>query len=100
QVEDHVKDERRERLMLAQQELLEKKLSEKVGTIEKVIFEGEHPESELLYQCRAQWQGVDADGVTIINDTNDEPLSDDMKGQFISVEITEVAGYDLLAKIV
>lgn len=100
QVEDHVKDERRERLMLAQQEVLEEKLSQKIGKIERVIFEGEHPESDMLYQARTEWQGVDADGVTIINDTNDVILSNDMIGRFISVEITEVAGYDLLAKIV
>ncbi len=100
QVDEHVKDERRERLMFAQQEVLEKKLSEKIGSVERVIFEGEHPESELLYQARAEWQGVDADGVTIINDTNDQILTEDMKGRFISVEITEVAGYDVLGRIV
>jgi ribosomal protein S12 methylthiotransferase len=100
QVEEHVKEERRERLMLAQQEVLEAKLAQKIGSVERIIFEGEHPESDLLYQGRTQWQGVDADGITIINDTNDRMLSDKSNGKFISVEVTEVAGYDLLARVI
>jgi ribosomal protein S12 methylthiotransferase len=100
QVEDHVKDERRDRLMRAQQEVLEEKLSTYIGKKEKVIFEGFHPESDLLCQSRTQWQGLDADGTTIINDMQDQEITEDMIGSFIEVEVTEVAGYDLLSRIV
>lgn len=104
QVEDHIKDERRERLMAAQQEVLQKKLLAHVGTKQRVIFEGAHSESDLLFQARTEWQGLDADGLTIINDMG-EPEDDSSSipeveiGSFIDVEITEVAGYDLIAKV-
>ena len=116
QVEEEVKDERRSRLMEAQQKVLETKLSAFVGKREKVIFEGVHPESEMLFMGRTDWQGPDADGMTIINEVGERFLKEErgedgemelvfspellnLEGKFVDVEITGVAGYDITATI-
>jgi len=116
QVEESVKQERRARLMEAQASVLEKKLSEYVGKKQRILFEGTHYDSDLLLVGRTEWQGPDADGVTIVNEVNDRFLVEvpdengevgtefsqelfDLKGNFLEVEITEVAGYDLIATL-
>ncbi|HMO18623.1 MAG TPA: 30S ribosomal protein S12 methylthiotransferase RimO [Oligoflexia bacterium] len=99
QVDDEVKNERRDHLMGVQQEVLSKKLNSYVGKTQRVIFEGLHPESDMLYQARSEWQGPDADGIIIINDCEENFPASEMIGKFIEVEITDVAGYDLLGSV-
>lgn len=116
QIEDHVKEERRARLMEVQKRVLEKKLQPYVGTRMRVLFEGVHHDSDLLFTARNSWQGPDADGITIINEVSDShmievpdengymeldfsPEIEKLKGSFVDVEITEVAGYDLIGTL-
>jgi len=63
------------------------------------LVDGLHEESDLLLAARARWQGPETDGMVIINEMpDDEPL--DLKGKFVEVEYVEVAGYDLIARVI
>lgn len=101
QIEQATKDQRRERLMIAQSETLHNRLNSLIGTKGRALFEGFHPESDLLYKARFEWQGPDADGITLVNDIEGfEPEEmDDLVGQFVNLEVTEVAEYDLVATL-
>ena len=110
QLEEKVREERRGRIMLAQQKLVLKRLSSMKGNKEKVLILGSHPESSLLLAGRTVWQGPETDGEVIINEIEDQllpadlnsgvSLSTTLQGKFAQVEITGSAGYDLLGKIV
>jgi len=93
-VPEELKQERRERLMELQQSLVLDKLEERVGEEVEVLVEGEHPETELLLVGRLATQAPDVDGQVLINDG----IAD--VGRMARVEITEVAGYDLVGRIV
>jgi ribosomal protein S12 methylthiotransferase len=99
QIEEQLKQERRDRIMKAQQLVVKKELESKIGTREIVLVDGLHEESDLLLAARAQWQAPETDGMVIINELpDDQPL--DVKGQFVEVEYVESAGYDMIARIV
>ena len=117
QVEDHIKEERRSRLMEVQKTVVEKKLTPYLGKNLKVLFEGLHFDSDLLFTGRNSWQGPDADGITIINEVGDRytkealdnngnleltflPEIETLKGNFVEVKITEVLGYDLVGELI
>ncbi len=93
-------------LMEAQQELVLKRYADLVGKKLRVLVDGEHEESELLLAARAEWQAPETDGNVLITDV-DESLLDaegdldhaSVRGKFVNVEVTGVAGYDLLAKL-
>jgi ribosomal protein S12 methylthiotransferase len=99
QVEEHVKEERRQRLMLAQQEVLGKKMREMVGRRVDILLEGQHPETELLLLGRGRFQAPEVDGTVIINDVN-VPEELIHAGELGEVDITGTAGYDLLGTLV
>ncbi len=102
QIDQATKDRRRERLMIAQSETLHNRLVGMIGTKGRALFEGYHPESDLLYKARFQWQGPDADGITLVNDLEGyEPEElDALVGEFVNLEVTEVAEYDLVATLI
>jgi ribosomal protein S12 methylthiotransferase len=70
----------------------------RVGSIVRVLFEGESEESDLLWQGRMETQAPDIDGCVLINDAPEsfEPIS----GQFVNVLITEAHDYDLIGQII
>ncbi|MCP4298140.1 MAG: 30S ribosomal protein S12 methylthiotransferase RimO [Proteobacteria bacterium] len=88
------KEERRSILLEAQQKISLQKNSEQVGQIQKVLVEGLSGETDLLLQARNCRQGVDVDGVVLINE------GEVKAGEFCHVEITEAHPYDLIARIV
>jgi ribosomal protein S12 methylthiotransferase len=98
-VPDQVKAERREKLMLAQQAVNEKRLEGYFGKRLEVLFEGPHAESELLLSGRARFQAPEVDGCVIINDS-EVNLGNTQPGAIVQVEITEACGYDLLGRVV
>ncbi|MDH5580893.1 MAG: 30S ribosomal protein S12 methylthiotransferase RimO, partial [Bdellovibrionales bacterium] len=59
--------------------------------------EGHHEETDLLIKARHAGQAPDVDGMVIINDSSDMPLS---VGQIRKALVTEVEGFDLIAKII
>ena len=88
-----VKAERRERLLACQQEIAFDYNEALVGRHVEVLVEGPHPETEHLLAARMASQAPDVDGQVLINDGSTAP------GEFATVEITETAAYDLVARV-
>ena len=88
-----VKEERRERLMEAQQAIAFRRNERLVGRTFEVLMEGVHPETEHLLVGRTRGQALEVDGLVLVND-GVAPA-----GSFASVEITDTAGYDLVGRI-
>ncbi|PCI28278.1 MAG: 30S ribosomal protein S12 methylthiotransferase RimO [SAR324 cluster bacterium] len=93
-IPEALKQERRSILLEAQQKISFEKNRSQVGQIQKVLVEGVSNETDLLLQARNQFQGVDVDGVVLINE------GEVSAGQFCDVEIVEAHPYDLVARIV
>jgi len=62
--------------------------------VEVVVVEGSHPETEHLLVGRSWRQAPDVDGLVLINDGVASP------GQFVEIELTDTAGYDLVGRVV
>jgi ribosomal protein S12 methylthiotransferase len=92
-IED-LKEWRRDRLMMVQQPIAFARLEEQVGRIADVLVEGTHPDTDLLLVGRLATQAPDVDGQVLINDG----VAD--VGSLVRVELTEVAGYDLVGRVV
>ena len=89
-----VKDSRRDRLMAAQQAIVVERNARLVGSRREVLVEGSHPDTDHLLVGRMASQAPEVDGQVIINDGVAVP------GSFVTVELTETAGYDLVGRIV
>ncbi len=87
------KEERRARLMEAQQRIALRALESRVGRVVEVLVEGAHPETDRLLVGRTALQAPDVDGQVLLNDGAAPP------GAFARVEITGTAGYDLVGRI-
>ena len=88
---------RRARLLELQQEIVAADNQKRIGQIHTALLEGPSQETDLLWQARLQSQAPDIDSVTYINDS----ALDEMPpgGSFVTVEITEARGYDLVGRI-
>jgi ribosomal protein S12 methylthiotransferase len=95
-VSEDVKEERFQKLVAAQMESVRLRNRSYIGKTLKVIVEGYHPESELLMRGRFYGQCPEIDGQVIINDGRKVKAF----GKFYDVEITDVADYDLIGKVV
>ncbi len=96
-VDQEIIEARFDRLYEVQEEIAEKKNESYIGKTIDVLIEGFHEETELLIKGRHTGQAPDVDGIVIINDTSDMPLA---VGQIRKALVTEVEGFDLIAKIV
>ncbi|TXI42844.1 MAG: 30S ribosomal protein S12 methylthiotransferase RimO [Nitrosomonas sp.] len=94
QLDEAVKGKRQRHLAKVQLKVVEKINAKMVGKVVRVIVEGYHPESRLLMRGRYQGQCADIDGEVIINDARAVKAF----GEWHDVEITDVAGYDLVGK--
>jgi len=95
QVPPDVRTERRETLMLLQQEIHLQKNEERVGSVEDVLIEGVHPETDLLWVGRTRGQAPEVDGQVLIADPGGAQF-----GDIVPMLVTEAAGYDLVAEAV
>lgn len=95
QISEEVKEERYHRLMQIQQKMVNKQNKKWVGRKVPVIVEGYHPETRMLMVGRHYGQCPDIDGQVIINDGRKVKAF----GQVYTVEITDVAGYDLVGRV-
>ncbi len=93
-VPDEVKRERHDRLMELQQGIAFEHTRRMLGRTVTVLVEGSHPETEHLLVGRMSRQAPDVDGQVLINDGKATP------GQFVNVELSETAGYDVVGGIV
>jgi ribosomal protein S12 methylthiotransferase len=89
---------RRALLMKEQARISRKRNRARIGSIERVLFEGAAKETDLLWQGRLETQAADIDGCVLINDAPED--FDPVPGQFVNVLITEAHEYDLVGQIV
>ena len=94
QIEESVKEQRREQIMQEQQkiafEAAENMLYQKV----QVLIEGELPE-ENVYIGRTYKDAPNVDGYIFVNSSH--PL---MSGEMVTVQVTDAKGYDLIGEVV
>jgi len=88
------KQARMERLMACQQSVVFAANASRIGRREIVVVEGSHPDTDDLLVGRTWRQAPQVDGQVLLNDGVARP------GEFVEVEFTDVAGYDLVARII
>ena len=93
------KDSRCRTVMAAQQKVVFEANQKYIGMRIPVLVEGVHEETDMLLVGRASFQAPEVDGTVIINDS-DFAIEDTKIGEIVTVEITEVAGYDLVGRII
>ena len=98
QISRKEKEARHKQLMLAQQEVVTESLESYIGTELEVLIEGSHEDTDLLLSGRSRFQAPEIDGTIIINDIAAD-IGNVNPGQIGTVEITEVAGYDLVGTL-
>ena len=91
QVEDKVKEWRRDSLMMVQGEISEELLEQYVGQRLPILVDAPHPEWPGLHTGRAWFQAPESDGVTYISGPGVTP------GALVDADITEAQTYDLVA---
>lgn len=96
QIPEEVKEKRYHRLMQIQKKVLKKLNKKWLGKKLPVVVEGYHPESNLLMRGRHLGQCPDIDGQVIINDGRAVKAF----GKIYTVEITDIADYDLIGRVV
>ena len=99
-IPEEVKQERVSRIMSLQQQLVAERAERRVGSREKVLIEGFHPETELLLKGRTAWQAPETDGEILINEVEEGIRTQTLAGSFCEVEITEHRIYDLVGRVV
>lgn len=95
QISEGIKEKRRDRLMKIQQKVARKQNKRWLGKTLRCIVEGTHPDSKFLMQARFFGQCPEIDGNIIINDGRKVKAF----GEFYEVEITDVADYDLIGRV-
>ena len=98
QISEEEKNVRKERIMLAQKEVLDKKLQNYVGKELEVLVEGLHADTDLIISARSRFQAPDVDANVLINDLEAESEKIEA-GKLAKVRISEVAGYDLVGSL-
>lgn len=96
QIEDAVKEKRWHKIMQIQKKVVKKLNAKMIGKKVPVIVEGYHPETNLLMRGRYYGQCPEIDGQIIINDGRKVKAF----GQMYTVEITDVADYDLVGRVI
>lgn len=90
---------RAKRLMREQERISLRRNKRRVGSTERVLFEGTAKETDLLWQGRLETQAPDIDGCVLINDAP-EGANFPNPGDFVQVLITEAHAHDLVGHIV
>ncbi len=96
QIPEAIKEARHAILMQVQQKVLATTMQKMIGQQLEVIVEGYHPETELLMRARHRGQCPEIDGQILINDARKVKAF----GERYVVEITDVAGYDLVGRAI
>ncbi len=92
QLEEDIKEARRDRLMILQQGISLEKNKAKIGRVLEVLCEG-YDEENFMYFGRSYADSIDVDG-TVYFATEDEVEI----GAFVKVEILDADAYDLTGK--
>lgn len=94
QIDEEVKEERKDELMTLQQEIAFEHAQNMVGRTLKVMIEGRLPEDNV-YIGRTYMDAPNIDGYIFINADHEF-----MSGDFVTVKVTGANDYDLTAEIV
>ena len=94
QIDEEVKEARRDEIMQIQQDIAFDKSNSRVGEIYEVMIEGTLPD-EGVYIARTYMDAPDVDGYVFIQ--SDYNLD---SGDFVKVEVTRSDEYDLIAEII
>ena len=94
QIDEEVKEARRDEIMQIQQDIAFDKSNSRVGEIYEVMIEGRLPD-EGVYIARTYMDAPDVDGYVFIQ--SDYNLD---SGDFVKVEVTRSDEYDLIAEII
>lgn len=89
---------RRRRLMEIQEPIAAAQNKEKIGHRFTALLEGPSRETDLLWEARLASQSPEIDGKLYINDC--APGKMPGAGAFVTVEITEARGYDLVGSVI
>ena len=90
---EEVKEERWNRFMMKAQDISEKKLKKKIGTIQDVIIDELDEEGAI---CRTKGDAPQIDGNLFI----DKDFDNLKQGQIVSVKVDEASEYDLWGKVI
>ena len=90
---EEIKEERWNRFMMKAQDISEKKLKKKVGTIQDVIIDELDEEGAI---CRTKGDAPQIDGNLFI----DKDFENLKQGQIVSVKVDESSEYDLWGKVI
>ena len=90
---EEVKEERWNRFMMKAQDISEKKLKKKIGTIQDVIIDELDEEGAI---CRTKGDAPQIDGNLFI----DKDFENLKQGQIVSVKVDETSEYDLWGKVI
>ena len=93
-IERRLMEERRAELLAIQEGIALKKSRQLIGHTIEVMVEGVSEETDLLLESRHEGQAPEIDGVVYLNEGTAEV------GDFVKVEITDAAAYDLVGRIV
>ncbi len=96
QISADVKEGRHQRLAAVQQRMAESLNENLIRQQLEVVVESYHPESEWLLVGRYRGESPEIDGQVLINDWR---LVDSF-GERYQVKVTEVAGYDLISRVI
>ncbi len=95
QIDEDVKQERRERILETQQAISREWLENQIGETVDVLIEGPSEESPLVLEGRTKGQAPGVDGVTYIG------LHESLEpGRIVQATITDATDYDLAAELV
>jgi len=88
-------EERRERLMLAQKEIVTGKCGELIGREADILLERQHPDHDNVFIGRSERQAPEVDSVTFVEGVP----ADVGPGLFVSARYTEQIEYDMKATL-
>jgi ribosomal protein S12 methylthiotransferase len=92
-IERSVMEERRNELLAIQEGIASGRGQDRIGSVMEVLIEGPSEETPLLLEGRHEGLAPEIDGVVYINEGSANP------GDFVKVEITDAATYDLVGHI-
>ena len=93
QIEEEIKEERRDALMQLQQEIVFERTENMIGKVLEVFIEGKLTD-ENVYIGRSYMDAPNVDGYVFVN-TSQELLS----GDFVKVKITGALDYDMTGEL-
>ncbi len=92
--ERSVMEERRNEILAIQEGIAAARGRAKIGSVMEVLVDGVSEETDLLLEGRHEGLAPEIDGVVYLNDGSAAA------GDFVKVEITDAAGYDLVGHLV